>query len=44
MRAKPKLRAWVWPPPPVARRLWLTIVLASLYSLGVYALARFHPH
>ncbi len=40
MRAKPKLRSWVWPPPPVARRLWLTIALASLYSVAVYALGR----
>ncbi|MBM3978966.1 MAG: hypothetical protein FJ304_01525 [Planctomycetes bacterium] len=40
MRAKPKLRSWVWPPPPVARRLWLTIAAASLYSLAVYAVGR----
>jgi putative membrane protein len=39
MRAKPRLRAWVWPPPPVARRLWLVIVGATAYSLAVYLLA-----
>lgn len=37
MRSKPRLQTWIWPPPPVARRLWLTILFASLYSLAVYA-------
>ena len=39
MRAKPPLRAWVWPPPPVARRLWAVILGATLYSLAVYVAA-----
>ncbi len=40
MRAKVKLRSWIWPPPPAARRLWVTILLASVYSLAVYAFGR----
>src|SRR5215203_4301262 len=39
MRAKPPLRAWIWPPPPVARRLWAIILGATLYSLAVYLFA-----
>ncbi|MCS6865060.1 MAG: bestrophin family ion channel [Gemmataceae bacterium] len=38
MRSRPQLQTWIWPPPPVARRLWLTILGASLYSLAVYLL------
>lgn len=40
MRARPPLRAWVWPPPPVARRLWLVIAGASAYCLLVYWLGQ----
>jgi putative membrane protein len=40
VRAKRALRAWVWPPPPVARRLWTVILTATLYSAAVYLLAR----
>lgn len=39
MRTRPSLKTWIWPPPPVARRLWLVIVGASLYGLAVYLLA-----
>ncbi len=40
MGTKPRMRTWVWPPPPVARRLWAVIVGASLYSLGVFYFGR----
>jgi putative membrane protein len=40
MRAKPALRTWIWPLPPVARRLWLIILMATAYSLLVYLFAR----
>lgn len=39
MRTRPSLRTWIWPPPPVARRLWLVIAGASAYGLAVYLLA-----
>jgi putative membrane protein len=40
MRTRPPLRAWVWPPPPVARRLWAVILAASVYCVLVSLLAR----
>lgn len=39
MRQKPALKVWIWPPPPVALRLWRIIVGASVYCLVVYLLA-----
>ncbi len=39
MRARPQLRTWIWPLPPVARRLWGVILGASLYCFAVYLLA-----
>lgn len=39
MRTRPSLRVWIWPPPPVARRLWAVILGATLYALAVYLLA-----
>jgi putative membrane protein len=39
MRTKPRLRSWVWPPPPVARRLWFVILAASAYCVAVSELA-----
>jgi putative membrane protein len=39
MRSKPPLRVWIWPPPPVARRLWGVILVATAYSLVVYLFA-----
>jgi putative membrane protein len=40
MPVKPRLRTWVWPPPPVARRLWVVIAGASAYCLAVYLLGQ----
>ena len=31
---------WVWPPPPIARRLWLMVVASTAYALVVWAV---HP-
>jgi predicted membrane chloride channel (bestrophin family) len=39
MNFQRRLRVWIWPPPPVARRLWLTILLATGYCLAVYLIA-----
>jgi len=36
MRPKRRLHAWIWPPPPIASRLWLAILIAMIYSLVVY--------
>ena len=33
-------RAWIWPPPPIAGRLWIAIAGCSLYTAAVWAL---HP-
>jgi putative membrane protein len=32
---------WVWPPPPIARRLWIAIAVSALYSALVWAI---HPY
>ncbi|MDB5309510.1 MAG: hypothetical protein JWO38_3712 [Gemmataceae bacterium] len=29
--------AWVWPPPAIARRLWLAVAVAAAYTGAVYA-------
>jgi ion channel-forming bestrophin family protein len=34
------LLGWVWPPPPIARRLWVAVLVAAGYSATVWA---FHP-
>ena len=34
------LLGWVWPPPPIAGRLWIAVVAAAIYSAAVWA---FHP-
>ena len=31
---------WVWPPPPIARRLWIAIAVSALYSVVVWGV---HP-
>jgi putative membrane protein len=31
-----RLSAWFWPPPAIARRLWLTIVASTAYTAFVY--------
>lgn len=31
------LLGWVWPPPPIARQLWIAVVAAIVYSFGVWA-------
>jgi putative membrane protein len=31
-----RLSAWFWPPPAIARRLWLTIVASTVYTAVVY--------
>ena len=30
-------RAWVWPPPPIAGRLWVAIAASALYTTAVWA-------
>lgn len=34
------LLGWVWPPPPIARRLWVAVVAAAVYAALVWAV---HP-
>jgi ion channel-forming bestrophin family protein len=34
------LLGWVWPPPPIAGRLWIAVLAATLYSAAVWA---WHP-
>ncbi len=34
-------RAWVWPPPPIAKRLWIALVASALYSAIVWAVYPF---
>lgn len=34
------LLGWFWPPPPIARRLWIAVVGAAVYSAAVWAV---HP-
>jgi putative membrane protein len=34
--ASRRLSAWFWPPPAIARRLWLTIVASTAYTAFVY--------
>ena len=33
-------RAWIWPPPPIAGRLWVVLAGCSLYTAAVWAV---HP-
>lgn len=34
------LLGWVWPPPPIARRLWIAVLVAAIYSAAVWI---WHP-
>ncbi len=33
-------RAWIWPPPPIAGRLWVALAASAVYSAAVWAV---HP-
>ncbi len=43
MRSKPRLQTGIWPPPPVARRLWLTILAADVAEI-LAAAEQLQPH
>ncbi|WP_315850292.1 bestrophin family protein [Gemmata sp. SH-PL17] len=34
-------RSWIWPPPPIASRLWLAMAVSTAYAAGVWAV---HPN
>jgi putative membrane protein len=34
---------WLWPPPPIARRLWLTVAVSAAYGAGVWAVNAAFP-
>jgi ion channel-forming bestrophin family protein len=34
------LLGWIWPPPPIAGRLWIAVLAAAIYSVAVWA---WHP-
>src|SRR4051812_42068844 len=34
---------WLWPPPPIARKLWMTVCAAVAYGAGVWAFCVNNP-